>query len=36
MIREDTTVRPVEAQQDDLLVVHTKSYLDSLKVRMST
>jgi hypothetical protein len=36
MIREDTTVRPTEAQQEDLLVVHTRKYLDSLKVKIST
>ncbi|KAK2152442.1 hypothetical protein LSH36_328g00006 [Paralvinella palmiformis] len=31
MIRDDTTVRPLEAQQEDLLVVHSKKYLNSLK-----
>lgn len=32
MIRDDTTVRPIEATSEDLMVVHTKGYLDSLKV----
>ena len=32
MIRDDTTVRPHEASAEDLMVVHPKSYLDSLKV----
>ncbi len=32
MIRDDTTVRPLEATAADLMVVHPKSYLDSLKV----
>ena len=32
MIRDDTTVRPIEATTEDLMVVHTKGYLDSLKV----
>ena len=32
MIRVDTTVRPIEATSEDLMVVHTKGYLDSLKV----
>ena len=36
MIRDDTTVRPVEATTQDLMVVHTKGYLDSLKVSRVT
>ena len=32
MIRDDTTVKPKEASQEDLMVVHTKDYLNSLKV----
>lgn len=31
MIQDDTTVRPKEASEQDLLVVHKKSYLESLK-----
>ncbi|CAH1783533.1 unnamed protein product, partial [Owenia fusiformis] len=31
MIRDDTTVRPREASQEDLLVVHSKQYIDSLR-----
>ena len=34
MIRDDTTVRPIEATAEDLMVVHTKGYLDSLKVKI--
>lgn len=33
MVRDDTLVVPVEATEEDLLVVHTKRYLSSLKVR---
>lgn len=32
MIRDDTTVRATEATERDLLVVHTKGYLNNLKV----
>lgn len=32
MIRDDTTVRPREATEADLLVVHTKSYINELRV----
>lgn len=32
MIRDDTTVRALEATERDLLVVHTKGYLNNLKV----
>ncbi|XP_013407762.1 histone deacetylase 11-like isoform X1 [Lingula anatina] len=32
MIRDDTTVRPREASADDLMIVHPKRYLDSLKL----
>lgn len=32
LIRDETIVKPLEAQQVDLMVVHTKRYLDSLKV----
>ncbi len=32
MLRDDTTVRPDEAQPEDLLVVHPQRYLNSLKV----
>ena len=32
MIREDTTIQPKEATTEDLLVVHPRSYIDSLKV----
>ena len=32
MIRDDTTVRAKEATEKDLLVVHTKGYLNTLKV----
>lgn len=31
MIRDDTTVRPREASEEDLLVVHTKQYISDLK-----
>ncbi|XP_060084846.1 histone deacetylase 11-like [Ylistrum balloti] len=31
MIRDDTTVRPREASEEDLLVVHTKQYINDLK-----
>ncbi|XP_070559323.1 histone deacetylase 11-like isoform X2 [Ptychodera flava] len=31
MIRDDTIVTPREASEEDLLVVHTKRYIDSLK-----
>ncbi|KAK3578775.1 hypothetical protein CHS0354_035683 [Potamilus streckersoni] len=31
IIQDDTTVRPREASEQDLLVVHKKSYLESLK-----
>lgn len=33
MVRDDTLVTPAEATEEDLLVVHTKRYLSSLKVR---
>lgn len=32
MVDDDSVVTPKEATQDDLLVVHTASYLDSLRV----
>ena len=32
MINDETIVRPLEATEDDLLVAHTKKYLDSLRV----
>ncbi|XP_045164224.2 histone deacetylase 11-like isoform X2 [Mercenaria mercenaria] len=32
MIRDDTTVRPVEATENDLLKVHTKGYINSLRL----
>ena len=35
MVRDDTTVRPQEATVQDLMVVHSKSYLDSLKVKLA-
>ncbi|XP_071810097.1 histone deacetylase 11-like isoform X1 [Asterias amurensis] len=31
MINDETIVRPLEATEDDLLVAHTKKYLDSLR-----
>ena len=33
LIRDDTTVRPNEATEADLRVVHSKSYIKELKVR---
>ena len=36
MVRDDTLVVPVEATEEDLLVVHTKRYLSSLRVRWYT
>ena len=33
MIRDDTTIRPKEATEEDLRVVHTKRYINSLRVR---
>ena len=33
MVRDDTLAVPVEASEEDLLIVHTKRYLSSLKVR---
>ncbi|XP_076469120.1 histone deacetylase 11-like isoform X2 [Babylonia areolata] len=35
MVRDDTLVIPVEASEEDLLVVHTKRYLSSLKWSMT-
>ncbi|XP_072174290.1 histone deacetylase 11-like [Diadema setosum] len=35
MIRDETTVRPQEASDDDLLVAHTKKYINSLKWSIS-
>ena len=35
MVDESTVVTPREVTSDDLLVVHTESYLDSLRVRMN-
>ena len=32
MIRDDTTIRPKEATEEDLRVVHTKRYINSLRV----
>ncbi|XP_062608277.1 histone deacetylase 11-like isoform X1 [Saccostrea cucullata] len=32
MIRDDTTVRAIEATERDLLVVHTKGYINNLKL----
>ena len=32
MVNEDSVVVPREATQEDLLVVHTSDYLDSLRV----
>lgn len=32
MVTEDTVVRPEEPTEEDLLVVHEKSYLNTLKV----
>ena len=32
MLKDDTSVRPREASTEDLLVVHPKKYLDSLRV----
>jgi len=31
-VDEHTVVRPREARNDDLLIVHSKSYLENLKV----
>lgn len=36
MVRSDTTVQPEEATEADLMVVHSKSYINSLKVEMSS
>ena len=33
MVDDNTVVAPREASSEDLLVVHTQSYLDSLRVR---
>lgn len=33
MIRDDTVVKPGEASEADLRVVHSKEYINSLKVR---
>ena len=35
MIRDDTTIRPKEATEEDLRVVHTKRYINSLRVSIS-
>ena len=32
MVRDDTIVQPAEATTEDLLAVHTSSYINSLKV----
>lgn len=32
MVRDVTLVRPAETSREDLLVVHTRRYIDSLKV----
>ena len=32
MLREDTIVEPMEASEEELCLVHTKSYIKSLKV----
>ena len=33
MVRDDTTIQPLEATPEDLMVVHTKGYIDGLRVR---
>ncbi|XP_067683770.1 histone deacetylase 11-like isoform X2 [Haliotis asinina] len=35
MVREETIVKPQEATEDDLLVVHTRNYINSLKWSMN-
>ncbi|XP_046568110.1 histone deacetylase 11-like isoform X2 [Haliotis rubra] len=32
MVREETIVKPLEATEDDLLVVHSRNYINSLKL----
>ncbi|XP_052287071.1 histone deacetylase 11-like isoform X2 [Dreissena polymorpha] len=32
MVQDDTLVKPIEASEEDLLVVHSKKYIDSLKL----
>ena len=34
MVREDTTIQPREATTEDLMVVHPRSYIDSLRVSL--
>ena len=36
MIYDETTVRAEEATRQDLLLVHTEHYVDSLKVRTNS
>lgn len=34
MLNDDTTIRPLEATEEDLLTVHTHDYLKNLRVSL--